>query len=490
MVKALALFSLFLLLTPNHQVQHDDVSGWTPGTPKPTPESNRRWFKIVTADGTQIGHGWNQQRVVDGQRISTQHQILKTREFRHSTRLVTETTTRITGADGRLVEIENISRIDREVNRIRVKIQGDVAEVERTGRAGARRMTVALPANTQFDGGDALIRAWDFDRTPKLTFQAFSLSALAVERVEVVRAPKDRSFYRYSYDGPYLRAATMITRGADGRLVASQQKLFGTAISLVPTSQTDAEKDTPPFSPLQTGRIKSPYKIGQAALEGQIRYRFRFNQAVPFPLPQTGEQRMRIDGDELVVDVCKTCGPAQTLTAEERADALRPTLWMQYDHPRLEKIAKAFRNRAVPDAEKMNMLAKAARQKLQIIDFAGHYSAADAIMRRRGDCSEDAVVLAALGRAVGIPTRVVSGLAYARERYHGVSHSFLPHSWTIAWIDGRWQSFDMSLGAFDAAHIAFSMGDGDPRAITSSDQLAGLVDWVSMVEVKKREMIK
>ena len=57
-------------------------------------------------------------------------------------------------------------------------------------------------------------------------------------------------------------------------------------------------------------------------------------------------------------------------------------------------------------------------------------SALEAITRRAGDCTEAAVVLAALGRSAGIPTRVVNGLVYSRMRYHGVRTAFMPHSWT------------------------------------------------------------
>ncbi len=461
------------------------------------PVDTRSWFKIVTQDDVLIGHGWNEVQVRDGVRSVVQYQMMKTREHRHKTRTVTETVKRVFSSDGQIRSIERISKIDKEQNILRVFIvDGHKAEVERIGRSGSRRMAIALPTETQFDGGDALLAQWDFDLNPKLVFPSFSLLALAVERVEIVRAAVGNaagqsgrggnSFYRYSYDGPYLRAASYVTRTNDGRLALARQQLFGTSVSFIPTNREDAEKNVPAFSPLQTGRIQSPYKIGQAALSGHIRYRFRFKNT-PFALPQTGEQRSRIDGDEMIVDICAECGQPQRLSDEERIDALQPTLWLQHDHPRLQKIAAVVKNKNMTDAQKMSRLAIEARKSLPIVDFAGHYSAADALARKRGDCSEDAVVLAALGRAVGIPTRVVSGLVYARARYHGIAHSFLPHTWTIAWIDGRWQSFDMSLGQFDSTHIVFSLGNGDPRAISASDQLAGMVDWVSMVEVKKRE---
>ena len=63
---------------------------------------------------------------------------------------------------------------------------------------------------------------------------------------------------------------------------------------------------------------------------------------------------------------------------------------------------------------------------------------------RRGDCSEHAVLLAALLRGHGIPARVVTGLAYSSDVTNepGV---FVPHAWTQALIDGYWVDLDATL---------------------------------------------
>jgi len=120
------------------------------------------------------------------------------------------------------------------------------------------------------------------------------------------------------------------------------------------------------------------------------------------------------------------------------------------------------------------------------VDFAGHYSALETLARRAGDCTEAAVLLAALGRAIGIPTRVASGLVYSREDYHGVANVFMPHSWVLAYVDGKWRSFDAALDRFDATHIALVIGDGDARSIGAANQLASLLQWQSMTEVRPR----
>jgi hypothetical protein len=91
----------------------------------------------------------------------------------------------------------------------------------------------------------------------------------------------------------------------------------------------------------------------------------------------------------------------------------------------------------------------------------GYASALEVAKNPQGDCTEHAVLLAALGRANGIPTRVVDGLVYV-DRYAGAEHVFVPHAWAQAYVDGGWRSFDAALHGFDAGHIALSTGDGDP----------------------------
>ncbi|MBL8818201.1 MAG: transglutaminase domain-containing protein [Planctomyces sp.] len=55
----------------------------------------------------------------------------------------------------------------------------------------------------------------------------------------------------------------------------------------------------------------------------------------------------------------------------------------------------------------------------------------------RGDCTEHAVLLAAMMRASGIPSRVVIGLTYVER-----TSSLMAHMWAEAWIDGKWIPYD------------------------------------------------
>jgi len=103
----------------------------------------------------------------------------------------------------------------------------------------------------------------------------------------------------------------------------------------------------------------------------------------------------------------------------------------------------------------------------------GMASASDVARTGEGDCTEHAMLLAAILRAQGIPTRVVTGLVYA-DKFLGRRGVFGYHMWTEAWFSrstdsktGVWIPLDATLGddmAFDATHIALStsaMRDGE-----------------------------
>ena len=96
------------------------------------------------------------------------------------------------------------------------------------------------------------------------------------------------------------------------------------------------------------------------------------------------------------------------------------------------------------------------------MSYERYLSAREAFDARGGDCTEFALLLAALGRARGIPTRVVAGVAYG-SRFVGARHAFGPHLWVQAWTGERWESFDAALSGFDSTHIALALGDGAPE---------------------------
>jgi hypothetical protein len=92
----------------------------------------------------------------------------------------------------------------------------------------------------------------------------------------------------------------------------------------------------------------------------------------------------------------------------------------------------------------------------------GFATASEVIRTRQGDCSEHGVLLAAMLRGAGIPSRVVSGLIYV-DAFLSERNIFGYHMWAQAWIDGKWVDLDATLPGtvFDAAHIAMVSSNTD-----------------------------
>lgn len=277
--------------------------------------------------------------------------------------------------------------------------------------------------------------------------------------------------------------AWRVERASDDALRAIVQPQLGASLVFEPSALPLTDRDIPAGASIPHAMLASPFDITRAARMGHMRYVIN-RPAAGLPLPETGEQRVTLQADSLTLDICATCGPGLAEAPADLTRWTRPSRWIESDAPELVKAARAVAVSSADGDTRMRRLSAIARRRLPDVEYEGLYSARAAWKRRRGDCTEDALVLAALARAAGIPAMVASGLVYERERYHGTRDAFLPHAWTIAYVDGRWRSYDISVGGFDATHIALAVGDGDPATITAGWKRAALIDWRAMAEVR------
>ena len=106
-------------------------------------------------------------------------------------------------------------------------------------------------------------------------------------------------------------------------------------------------------------------------------------------------------------------------------------------------------------------------------------TAKEVLETRQGDCTEHAVLLAAMCRAAGIPSRVVAGLVYYRRNFVG-------HMWTEAYT-GKWIPLDATIGKgkVEADHIALSVSALDNTAV--SEMFIGLIPFLGNMEIEVLE---
>jgi transglutaminase-like putative cysteine protease len=120
----------------------------------------------------------------------------------------------------------------------------------------------------------------------------------------------------------------------------------------------------------------------------------------------------------------------------------------------------------------------------------GFATASEVCQTREGDCSEHAVLLAAMLRADGIPSRGVSGLVYV-DQFVNQDKVFGYHMWAQGLIDvtgtPRWIDLDAAVYPMDATHIAVTTSSlADDDVVNSMVGVAEVLNALS-IEVEDVE---
>ncbi|MEM9416493.1 MAG: transglutaminase-like domain-containing protein [Planctomycetota bacterium] len=128
----------------------------------------------------------------------------------------------------------------------------------------------------------------------------------------------------------------------------------------------------------------------------------------------------------------------------------------------------------------------------------GFATASEVARTGEGDCTEHGVLLAAMLRGAGIPSRTVTGIVYA-DQFLGGRDIFGYHMWTQAWVEvedrngdlvGCWIDLDAAfpglVDGFDATHIALSTSaQGDDAMI---NDMVAMLPLMNGLEVKVVEL--
>ena len=113
----------------------------------------------------------------------------------------------------------------------------------------------------------------------------------------------------------------------------------------------------------------------------------------------------------------------------------------------------------------------------------GFATATEVARTREGDCTEHAVFLAALGRSMGIPTRVSSGLVFMKN-FQDKKNVLGFHMWTEFLLKGKWVPLDSALNKLGAQpdRITLGVSSFDENSIT--DVGVGIAEMVGNLRVK------
>jgi transglutaminase-like putative cysteine protease len=170
------------------------------------------------------------------------------------------------------------------------------------------------------------------------------------------------------------------------------------------------------------------------------------------------------------------------IAGEERARALGSSLLIEADDPAIRAAAREAAGDATDPWEKAVRLerwvARTIEEKSLRVIFA---SAARTLASREGDCTEHAVLLAALARASGLPARVAAGLVAV-----GGSMGF--HLWTEVDAGRGWIGLDAALdrAPVDGRYLPLAVSDLADGSLTPL--VLGILDAVSGLEIEILEV--
>ena len=464
------------------------------------------WY-LVTVDGQPAG--WSLERVstdADGHLVTVGEERMR---FARGTAAVEiESRSRfVETAAGEPVSMELVQDLGSGPVTTRHRFLGD-GRVERVGGRGetARREVVPAPE------GDWLTPAAarrEIERLHRTGAEHYALRLLSPDQ-GLAPVLLERRLLEREVEGPHgargdlwreeaSEAPGMIARSlvdGSGQLLSTSMRLFGmevvmrrvdrqTALGLG-SGEGTAERVPPELlvaSFLRPDRpIPSPRRLGRATYE--LRLSAEAGRRLP-RLPETTAQRVeRVepDGDggrgtvRVTVDARPT-GAAEESQQGEGDDGeipvpdryLASSQVVAHDDPALAPLMEeglAGLASDAPATERAEALRRFVHRYVEEKSFDQVFATASQVARSRaGDCTEHGVLLAALLRAVGIPSRVATGVVYVDEiaSQRGV---FGYHLWTQAYLDGRWIDLDPSFpDPFDATHIAFdlaALGDDEP----------------------------
>ncbi len=113
--------------------------------------------------------------------------------------------------------------------------------------------------------------------------------------------------------------------------------------------------------------------------------------------------------------------------------------------------------------------------------------ASDVVRNLSGDCTEHAVLVAAMLRAVGVPSRVVVGLVYFQDdrlRIKGFGY----HMWDEVYVNQRWVAIDPSFDqtTVDAVHIKLT--ESSLKGVTPFETFAPILSVIGKLEIDPLEV--
>ncbi len=299
----------------------------------------------------------------------------------------------------------------------------------------------------------------------QMTALPLSITVGEAEEVDLFGRVVELTAIQTTMDGPMGAISSTEYVDAECTALKSVTPMLGVSMEMIACDKAYALGPNETIDVMMKATVDSPVRLSDQDRQHPLTYHISFDGDLTVPADDGQSVTVGDDGAIAVtVRPGRTAGHAGLPYRGKDAAllaALEPTRFVESDN---EDIAAAA-GKAIGGTDG----AYAAAAKLEAfvnehIDAksfgVGYASAAEVFRSKQGDCSEHAVLLAALCRSVGIPTEVVVGILYVDSPVYGDKPLFGGHAWVRCYIDGQWVHFDATPpDGFDTGHIMLGVGD-------------------------------
>lgn len=239
-----------------------------------------------------------------------------------------------------------------------------------------------------------------------------------------------------------------------GDAVKISQPVFGSTMELYRSTKAEAQQELSDEKldlALNTMVKVKPILKGHDAT--RIVYKVTIDGQNPAEVIPTGDTQSikKLNSQTAELTVTSLPIPSSAKVGEVAPEYLEKSQYLQKDDERVKKHADQASGNQTDPAEIARRMERYVQRKVEEKNLSTALaSAAEVAKSLQGDCTEHSMLLAAMLRAKGIPSRVVIGFVYTERQF-----AFMGHMWTEAALNGQWIPLDATRGegGISAAYI-------------------------------------
>jgi hypothetical protein len=274
-----------------------------------------------------------------------------------------------------------------------------------------------------------------------------------------------------------------------GQVLKSEQDVLGGIVMY----RTTREAATSPAGPVQFNLVldtvvKVGHKIPNPEQTRHVKYRIALKDSeAARAVPTDARQSVQTEaGANSAILEVRSLGPMDGNPASDEVDPqfLRSNPLVTSDDLRVRSRAQTV-TRGVEDPwEKAKRINQWVFQNIRSKNFKVAFAPANDVVRDlAGDCTEHAVLAAALCRAVGVPARVVIGLIYVDEL-----EGFGYHMWDEVYVNKRWVALDPSWNQTDVDAVHIKLAETSLDGVSPFEAFLPLVRVMGKLSIEPIEL--